>query len=106
MADLGSLPPSEQDLGLDQPLPWNDKFHIQPGVFNAEGFVPEPPASYLEALKRQQRLLHGQSRRQSQRLHQVRRGVSRHKFRFGQSAEGMEQEVEKRSKMGRREELA
>ena len=73
IADLGSLPPSEHDLGLDQPLPWNDKFHIQPGVFNADGFIPEPPASYLEALKRQQRLLHGQSRRQSQRLHQVSR---------------------------------
>lgn len=64
--------PTPQDLGLDRSLPWNDKFHIKPNCYSADGFIPEPPSSYLEALKRQQRLLHGLERRKALRLHKVR----------------------------------
>ncbi len=67
----GTAPPSASELGLDQPLPWNDKFHVLPDKHTPEGFMPEPPDGYQEALKRQQRLLHGVERRQSLRLHRV-----------------------------------
>lgn len=59
------------DLGLDCQMPWNEKFHIKPEAFTAEGWLPEAPSSYDEALTRQQRLLHGNERRQSLRLHKV-----------------------------------
>lgn len=51
---------------------WNDTFHIEPSNCNAEGWLPDAPRSYLEALNRQKRLLHGMERRQSLRLHKVR----------------------------------
>eukprot|EP00878_Enallax_costatus_P029713 GHUV01032256.1.p2 GENE.GHUV01032256.1~~GHUV01032256.1.p2 ORF type:complete len:230 (+),score=88.39 GHUV01032256.1:1442-2131(+) len=63
--------PTTSDLGLDLMLPWNEKFHVKPEAYAAEGWLPEAPSSYQEALKRQQRLLHGVERRQSLRLHKV-----------------------------------
>jgi hypothetical protein len=51
---------------------WNDTFHIEPNNYSAEGWLPDAPRSYLEALNRQKRLLHGMERRQSLRLHKVR----------------------------------
>lgn len=63
--------PTTTDLGLDCQKPWNEKFHVKPEAYVAEGWLPEAPTSYLEALKRQQRLLHGVERRQSLRLHKV-----------------------------------
>lgn len=63
--------PTTSDLGLDLLLPWNEKFYVKPEAYVAEGWLPESPTSYQEALKRQQRLLHGVERRQSLRLHKV-----------------------------------
>ncbi len=57
------------DLGLKQPLPWSDTFHIQPQY--ARDFVPRPPTTYTEALARQARLLHGPERRAFLKLHKV-----------------------------------
>lgn len=48
------------------------RFAIRPEAFKAEGWLPDPPASYLEALRRQQRLLHGQERRRCLHQHKVR----------------------------------
>jgi hypothetical protein len=47
------------------------RFGIKPEAFKAEGWLPEPPASYLEALRRQQRLLHGNERRRCLHQHKV-----------------------------------
>lgn len=47
------------------------RFAIRPEAFKAEGWLPEPPSSYLEALRRQQRLLHGQERRRCLHQHKV-----------------------------------
>ncbi|KAG2450553.1 hypothetical protein HYH02_005054 [Chlamydomonas schloesseri] len=60
---------TDEDLGLKQPLPWNDSFHIQPQ--HARDFKPMPPTSYTEALARQARLLHGPERRALLRLHKL-----------------------------------
>ncbi|KAG2440899.1 hypothetical protein HXX76_003752 [Chlamydomonas incerta] len=62
-------PLTDEDLGLKQPLPWNDTFHIQPQ--HARDFKPMPPTSYTEALARQARLLHGPERRALLRLHKL-----------------------------------
>ncbi len=64
--------PTLTDLGLDHQQPWNEKFHVKPEAYVADGWFPEAPNNYMEALKRQQRSLHGMERRQSNRLHKVR----------------------------------
>jgi hypothetical protein len=63
--------PTEQGPDPASKLPWTEKFQIRPEKFTPDGFTPEPPSSYLEALKRQQRLLHGAERRQNARLHRL-----------------------------------
>ncbi|KAG2493410.1 hypothetical protein HYH03_008535 [Edaphochlamys debaryana] len=70
----GAAPPAgygltEEDLGLESPLPWNDSFHIEPR--HLKEFKPRPPKSYTEALARQARLLHGPERRAFLRLHKL-----------------------------------
>jgi hypothetical protein len=50
------------------------RFAIRPEAFKAEGWLPQPPDSYLEALRRQQRLLHGSERRRCLHQHKVRAG--------------------------------
>jgi hypothetical protein len=42
-----------------------------PAAGQGARFVPEPPASYREALKRQQRLMHGVARREHKHVHRV-----------------------------------
>ncbi|GBF98311.1 hypothetical protein Rsub_10974 [Raphidocelis subcapitata] len=63
--------PGEAELGLDAALPWTEKFQIRPESFSPEGFAPEPPSTYSEALRRQSRVLHGVERRQSSRMHRL-----------------------------------
>lgn len=62
---------TEADLGLTKPLAWNHSFHIQPRQYH-EHYTPEPPKTYGEALKRQNRLLHGQERRRCCKMLKVR----------------------------------
>jgi hypothetical protein len=93
------LAPSPGELGLTEgaagrtSTPWQERFVPRPGVACAAATMsisgtadgpgaiaaaaaapwhPQPPRTYLEALHRQQRLLHGVERRRSLRLHQVR----------------------------------
>lgn len=56
---------------VDMSLPWNKAFQIQPRAFRSEGFVAAPARSYKEALRRQQRLLHGPERRARLYCHQL-----------------------------------
>lgn len=59
---------TENDIGLDHALPWTQNFHIQPQMY-AHDWQPVAPRSYSEALKRQQRLVHGPERRTYLHLH-------------------------------------
>lgn len=58
-------------VNLRAPYPPLQRFAICPEAFQPEGWLPEPPGSYEEALRRQQRLLHGAERRRCLHLHKV-----------------------------------
>ncbi|KAG1660568.1 hypothetical protein FOA52_005104 [Chlamydomonas sp. UWO 241] len=56
------------ELGLDRGLQWTEHFTIWPDTFSLH-WRPSPPLSYTEALKRQQRRMHGPARRAHLHLH-------------------------------------
>ncbi|GAX73342.1 hypothetical protein CEUSTIGMA_g795.t1 [Chlamydomonas eustigma] len=61
--------PTDRGMGTNA-APWSKSTHIIKGKYNPY-WVPEPPESYAEALRRQQRLLHGPERRSHVNIHKL-----------------------------------